>query len=317
MNTSSHDKGWSEYWSNDGAAGEVFVNAQGQAHPEIASWWREAFANLPPRCRIIDLACGAGSVFAHIPGASGHHLHGADISKDALDILRQRMPGVDTTVCSADKLVFADHSFDVVVSQFGVEYAGFDAFCEAARIVAPAGSLWVLCHYADGYIDARNARHLEQAKRIVSSDFIARARDLISAVTAADTSAGSDSATGSAVQAAAAAFAPAEQELRKACEVLPEGIHAHLYAGFRQLYENRSSYHVQDILKWLDDMRADVDLNIHRLSHMREAASNAVQLARISNMLKDAGFGDVTYEPLQISSHTKPLAWALTAQRHD
>ena len=114
---SNSEKGWTDYWKKDSADGEVFVNAQGERHPALAEFWRQQFECLPDGSRIIDLASGAGSVFAHLPEGHDHQLFAADISQVALKALEERFPGVTTIVCSADQVPLGDGSFDVVVSQ--------------------------------------------------------------------------------------------------------------------------------------------------------------------------------------------------------
>ena len=163
MNPKANQPGaneWSSYWGGDTAGAEVFVGQDGQAHPEIAAWWREIFIDLPSNLSIVDLACGSGSVFQHLPKDNELRLHGADISAEALRLVQQRIPEIDTTNCSADSLPFQDGQFDMAVSQFGIEYAGDDAFVEAVRVVASDGQLRLLCHFQDGFIDARNQAHL-------------------------------------------------------------------------------------------------------------------------------------------------------------
>ncbi|MFK8029704.1 MAG: class I SAM-dependent methyltransferase [Gammaproteobacteria bacterium] len=302
---SSKDNQWNDYWNNDGAKGEVFVGADGSAHPRIAAWWHSHFEHAPSG-DIVDLACGAGSVFAHLPDHHKYRLFGADISAEALEIMRQRVPGVTTTVCSADNLPYEDGQFDVVCSQFGVEYAGLKAFEEAARILKPGGKLFILCHYENGYIDARNRAHLEQARTLVSSDFIAKALNLIDATYAGDQDK---------LNKAIAEFSPAEQTLSQACSALSEGIHLHLYAGFRQLYERRAQYDQADIENWLRDMDKDVEHNILRLEHMCRAASDDRTMQDVVARLEASGCSHVQHEPLTFKEHSQPVAWALTLTR--
>ncbi len=303
---SNNDNQWNEYWNNDGAEGEVFVSSSGSAHPEISDWWRTQFADLCPPCDLVDLACGAGSVFAHLPENHDFRLFGADISAEALALMRKRVPGVTTTTCSADELPYETGQFDVVCSQFGVEYAGVAAFDEAARVLKPKGKLIILCHIEDGYIDSRNRVHLEHARTIISSDFIPKAINLTQATFE----------TGQAnLNKAIQEFAPAEKALGAACQALPEGIHYHLYAGFRQLYERRAQYDLSDIELWLEQMFKDVEHNILRLEHMRRAANNKQTMDDVVERLNNLGCSSITCTPLTLEKHDLPIAWALTATR--
>ena len=60
-----------------------------------------------------------------------------DGSHSALAELRRRHPGIRCVVADAVRAPFPDGAFDVVTSQFGLEYAGQAALPEAARLVAP------------------------------------------------------------------------------------------------------------------------------------------------------------------------------------
>lgn len=308
MNTSENqtDNQWNTYWNNEGAKGEVFVGADGSAHPELSDWWRSQFSTCGQSSDVVDLACGAGSVFTHLPDNHGHRLFGADISAEALTLMRERVPGVTTTVCSADSLPYEDGQFDVVCSQFGVEYAGQKAFTEAARVLGKAGKLWILCHIEDGFIDSRNRAHLDSARSITESQFIPRALELTRA-----TFSGQKTQSDQATQA----FIPAERQLAKTCKNFPTGIHLHLYNGFRKLYENRQHYHQADIEQWLTQMETDVEHNIQRLQHMRQAASDQSAMNAVVEALKASGCTDIQCQALQLQKHPLPVAWALTATR--
>ena len=119
------DTGWSEYWEKDGADGEVFVNAQGNKHPALADYWQAVFADMPAGSRIVDVASGAGSIYAHLSADHGFELHAVDIAAQALQALASRVPGVQITVSAAEDMPYDDRSFELVVSQFGIEYATF------------------------------------------------------------------------------------------------------------------------------------------------------------------------------------------------
>ncbi len=305
MTATDDSNQWNDYWNNDGAEGEVFVGAGGSSSPELSNWWAQKFARLEPG-DIVDLACGAGSVFAHLPKQHSHRLYGADISPEALALMRQRIPGVTTTACSADSLPYQNGQFSAVCSQFGVEYAGPKAFEEAARVLAPKGHLLILCHYEDGYIDSRNKQHLEHARSVVSSRFIGKALSLTRA-----TYSGNQAKLGQAVEE----FIPAEKIVSNACETFPTGIHFHLYTGFRQLYEQRARYAQSDITDWLTAMEADVERNVLRLEHMRRAASSADTMEAITERLEELGCRSVRCVPMTLEKHDLPLAWELTATR--
>lgn len=303
----SKGENWSEYWQNEGAGGEVFVNHSGNKHEGLTQFWSSQLQSLTGKCQMIDLACGAGSVFADIGLTENVELHAADISEEALQQLNKRMPGVKTHVCSADELPFDDGSFDVVVSQFGIEYAGDGGFIEAARILRPNGKLAVLCHIEDGYIDSRNKAELEGAELISKSRYIIKAIEVVSAMF---------SEQAPRIQKALDDFNSVESQVSELCQRCPTGVHVHLHNGYQQLIDRRQAYDESDITNWLKAMEGEVDKAILRLGEMRKAASSEEMLnKRIVQMESDHGVVVESCKPFVLKGHSLPVAWQLLATK--
>ena len=302
----SDSENWSQYWQDEGRSGEVFVDAKGRKHPALTQFWTETLASLPDKASVVDIACGAGSVFAEVAGADRLQLFANDISADAVELLQRRMPEVSTEVADARSLPYDDQRFDQVVSQFGVEYAGIEAFLEAARLIKSGGSLVTLSHFRNGYIDSRNAIELTSAEAVLASGFIDHAAAVTAAVFADDRSA---------FDKAFAGFQPAEQTLAAAHDRHSQGVHSHLYAGFRQLFENRDRYAEADIHAWLNDMRAEVDRTVLRLTTMRNVALGDDEVRKLSAQLASAGLTDTSFEPFEIAGNDRPVAWQIRARR--
>jgi SAM-dependent methyltransferase len=303
---STTDQGWADYWQHDGDGGEVFVNAEGERHPALADFWGTVFARVSANARIIDIASGAGSIYAHLPAGHSFQLHAADIAEEALQALAERIRDVTTTVCSAGAVPFGDGFFDMVVSQFGIEYAGIDAFTEAARLVAPGGGLACLCHVEDGYIDSNNKAQLDEAKYVDESQFIDLCIDV--------TRAGYSEDVGD-MQRSEAAFLPIARNIAAGMKRCRGGIHSHLFHGFRKLFEERRGYAEADTLSWLEDMRGELEKNIDRLSRMRSAALSAADTLSITKNLRSVGLQEIQFDLFTTEGNQLPVAWTLSATR--
>lgn len=303
---SAEDKGWSDYWQREGAGGEVFVNAKGEGNPALQAFWQGIFDALPAGAKVVDLASGAGSIYAHLGADHGFDLHAADIAEEALATLEERVPGVTTHVCGAEELPFDDASFDLVVSQFGVEYAGIDAFAEAGRIVAPGGSFAGLVHVRDGYIDSGNREQLEEALVTQDSAFIEHAIELTNAAF---------SNSRPRLEKAEQAMVPAIEAVVEAMKRRKQGIHSYLYFGFRKLYENRTAYDRGDITGWLEGMQKELEINIDRLTRMTQAAMNEKDVDSIRERLQNAGLVVAATELFKTPGNDKPIAWEIRAHR--
>jgi SAM-dependent methyltransferase len=114
----------------------------------IADAIEHAVERLAPRSgeRILDLATGTGwasrIVAERFPGA---RVSGSDIAEQMLEYARQiaamRELDIQYRHADAERLPFADASFDGIVSTFGVMFAGKPeaAAAELARVVKPGG----------------------------------------------------------------------------------------------------------------------------------------------------------------------------------
>jgi demethylmenaquinone methyltransferase/2-methoxy-6-polyprenyl-1,4-benzoquinol methylase len=109
-------------------------------------------ANVGPGAQVLDIAGGTGDLalaFAKKAGPGGRVVH-TDINEAMLRTGRDRLldAGVvlPTVVCDAEKLPFADGSFDVVSVAFGLRNMTHKdaALAEMNRVLKPRGRLLVL-----------------------------------------------------------------------------------------------------------------------------------------------------------------------------
>lgn len=294
---------WSEYWRQDGAGGEVFVGTDGKGNAEIGAFWASLFEDLETGSRVIDIACGAGSIFRHARETGACQLVAADLSIDALTLLRERTDGVEPVAASASALPFPPGCFDLVVSQFGVEYAGQAAFEEAFHLLRPGGRIVTLTHIRDGAIDRKNAALEAGVRKAEELDFIALALQLTRAAF-----------SGVGAEEAVRRFQPAERAMAAFIMEHPGGLHEHLYAGFRQLFERRARYDESDILGWLNGMASEIELNRLRFHEMRRAALGDKAIEQVRCAAERCGV-TLDISQLILAGHAIPVAWRIEGTR--
>lgn len=147
---------WSRYWASGSphSCGTSYDSIYGGS---IGAFWRDAFALLVAGERVLDIATGN----AALPRLLVASRPGLAVECDAVD-LAQVAPGwIDEldpaqrerlrihSGFSAESMPFADGAFDLVVSQYGIEYADFPrAIGELLRVLSPRGRVRILAHHA-------------------------------------------------------------------------------------------------------------------------------------------------------------------------
>lgn len=99
----------------------------------------------PPQS-ILEIACGTGRVTRHLQKAFPNaRLVATDFNKDMISIARQLITGtnIEWQTADAQELPFDNHSFDLVIFQFGLMFIPDKpkALTEAHRILTPGGRL--------------------------------------------------------------------------------------------------------------------------------------------------------------------------------
>ena len=105
-------------------------------------------ALLPRSARVLEVGCGTGGLLA-AAARMGLEIEGSDIATRWLVVARRRLDDLGLAVplvaASADRLPYADASFDALVADSVVEHLddAQAAFDEWARVLRPGGSLLV------------------------------------------------------------------------------------------------------------------------------------------------------------------------------
>lgn len=137
----------------------AFRNFEFQAWEKIASVYAATFTTFTSQPvsalldavkaeapkRLLDVACGTGLVAAHAAGR-GCKVVGVDFSNSMLEQGRRRYPGLDLRFGDAEHLDFADNTFDIVVSNFGVMHFSRpeQALREMARVTTSGGRIGLM-----------------------------------------------------------------------------------------------------------------------------------------------------------------------------
>lgn len=121
----------------------LFVPALfGQWAPRVSD-----LAQLQPGQRVLDVACGTGTLAREAAArvGPGGYVAGIDPGAGMVAVARELAPDVDWHTGVAERIPFPDDSFDAVVSQFGLMFFSDrdEAVREMVRVLKPEGTLVV------------------------------------------------------------------------------------------------------------------------------------------------------------------------------
>lgn len=156
------DNHWARLWSS--GATDSFGHDSNPAalrQAPMSRHWQLWFAGLPQGCRVLDIGTGSGALLRQLLAARPDDATLGFVGIDAATLPPGGDMGAHPAVVHgqvelqggvrAEQLPFAAAGFDVVVSQFGVEYAPLGlAIPEIARVLRSGGRIGLLMHHADG-----------------------------------------------------------------------------------------------------------------------------------------------------------------------
>lgn len=304
--TNTKQESWNNYWQGRQAknSGSALVGIEDNI--EIESFWQSELSKFERGAGVADLACGAGTVLKVLSGLGFTDLHGVDISEAAIKVLQAQLPHVTGVVSGLESIPYTDTRFDILVSQFGFEYAAMDkALPEIARTLTPKGSLIFLSHKRGSAIHNEVLKKREQMLAFKDMDIFGVSKELF---LVAMTNTGRRSAEEVSIEF---------QKKRKALEALAKtngGLASYFLMGIKQMFERRSNYALEDIHQWIDANVHEINRFIGRMDSMDKAALSESDV----NNLKDglAGYSISMETPDTLTDEkNQELGWVIKAQK--
>lgn len=294
---------WDRFWSYDRLASFGTGAGAGNYGEHIAAGWRDFFAALPVRARVLDLASGNGAI-AVIAIEAGDKLRvtGADLAavRPAAFVSRNQRQLKQVRFLAntpAEDLPLEGASFDAVVSQYGVEYSDMErSLPEAVRVLAAGGILRFAVHAAEGSVAAATSR------AIADADFLLDELDLPGIASACfesilDVERGRVQGpfAQTAAQAKYAAFrdglkAVAERTATAADVAMLSAVHRTL----TDLFQDRQAHDEATLQAKIDDLRTEITDHRERQRALLAAALSAEQLGALAKRLAALGLSDIT-----------------------
>jgi len=148
---------WSRYWAH-GASHSCGGSYGNRYEGALAAFWRAAFAALAPQARLLDIATGNGPLprlLLDADPAGASSCDAIDLAQLAPDWVAELAPAQRARVRfhgqqPAETLPFADGRFDLVMSQYGLEYTDLArSVPELLRVLKPGGQVRLVVHHKD------------------------------------------------------------------------------------------------------------------------------------------------------------------------
>ena len=315
---------WSRYWKQDvlhSLPGSFAGNYEGL----VGRFWQQQFEPLDASRRVLDIATGNGAIpqlvcqacSTDMPRVDAIDL--AEVSPDWLT--SQPLPCQEAlhfhAGVSAEAVPFADESFDLVTSQYGIEYCdAARAVPELARVLKPGGRVAFLLHH-------RGSRLAEVAREELRlTDWLLQAAGFLDRLDAiVPWVAQASSAEGRERLRVDPAANRAREEFNHAMQALAGEAAA---SPFPDLLEEARAFSAQalgalqgasaaDILSRCRDYRESLRDARLRYAELCECAMDEDMMASFAERLAANGLADIVHAPIR-HENGMLMGWTLTAR---
>jgi len=307
--------GWRRYWRENRLAACVSENPDSAA--AIEKHWVEFFSGLAAGTRVLDIATGNGVLLVWAARAARSvgrdlSLTGIDLadidparflSEHQADLANVRFIGGT----AAEALPFDDGSFDLVISQYGLEYAQLDtALSEVARVLAPDGRLHWLAHADDSVVVAQGRARLADIELLLSREgpFAVMKRYVEAR------------ARGRKVSRATRELTEALKGAQAYCAANPPAtLVQQLCGGILDTANSFDKYHPDDVGNWLDENQKRLRGQRQRTRDLLAACLSAERRDQVAEALNAAPWSACEISSLRMAAANESVGQLVQAVR--
>lgn len=306
---------WRDFWKADREASCVPQNRD--TEHEIYAHWRAIFAGMPDNSRILDIATGNGILLRQAAEAAGEKrfdLTGIDLADinphHHVSGLQQRTQDIRFIGgVNAERLPFEAQSFDVVVSQYGLEYASLDAALdEVERVLRPKGYFCWLAHTKNSEVVMQNRDHHVQVNFLLAPGGPIAAMDkLISQIRRKKDLRWS--------------MAKLDRTMRSAEQFCrdnpPAGIVTETCNILADVANRWHAYYPADLVKMIENSKRELVAHRQRIKDLQSAVVSDEREQQLRDRLSAPDWEDVLLSTLRVGSAAGPIGLLISARRSD
>jgi len=309
------NSGWRDYWKED--RDESCIPEDPATAQEVAQHWVEYFSELRNDSRILDIATGNGILLVHAAAAAENvgkdfSLTGVDLADidpvryvSGLPVALRQAEFVGRT--AAEELPFSDASFDVVVSQYGLEYAGLEAaLAEVERVLVSGGQLQWLAHGAESAVVAQNRDQSRQVDFLLASESPLQAmRQLVGEV----------KERGS-VQHAMSELGTSLRKAEDYCrDNPPAAVVQDVCTKIAHAAPRWQAYDPDDLVNMLDDSKHRLAAHQQRINDLLAAVLTPEREEIVRKKLQTSNWQAPTFSTLCVGTESSPIGTTISALR--
>lgn len=315
--TLARQAAWSRHWAS-GAAHSCAGSYGATYGGAVAAFWRDVCERTPAPARALDIATGSGAIPRLWRGfRTGDAWDAVDLAPDAPAWMRGAGPDLRFHGgAMAEALPFGDAFFDLVTSQYGLEYGDLErAVPELLRVRRPDGRIALVLHHAGSRPVALAAVELGHLDWLAGADGLLPACEgMLRPLAQARTPEGRARLAGdAAAEAARERFNAAQDALAARASAAPDGADvlgevqdtvAGVLGAVVQQGEAAGRQALQALVQGLADSRL-------RLQELRDCALDDTAAQALRDRLAAAGLRTVL-APLHEGPHL--MGWTLLAE---
>ncbi len=300
-------KHWSDFWQQ-GHLTSFGCDLSANYYGPLKELWLNFFSAIKSQnIQVLDIGSGNGPLAKLATEANffPKAFHCVDAAMIETSHLNHRKNVFFYPNTQAETLPFEDNSMDVVVSQFGIEYSDIQkALLEINRVCKPRAIVKFVIHSTHSSIVEPNSKILDKIEEIMNEENLF---GLIEALVRAKSDNDFDMRYTEKIRL----------ELNTILSRISASNHAGLYGSglpvlLKAIFTREGVVEVK--LKKIETFAKEMEAQFRRLTELKLASRNELQIQEISNRLQGLGFLSKDYS---IVKHNKEevLGWHITAEK--